>query len=413
VNIAYDKLGRRLAMTRSSGAGTSYAYDGASRLTSLGQDLANTAYDQTITLGYNYASQIASRSGANDAYAFTALTSGTTGSSVNGLNQLTVHGAATITHDAKGNLTSDGSTTFVYDGDRLIEEYNSAGVLLRRYVHGSGADEPLVRYDGSTLRFLHADERGSIIAASQADGSIWNVSVYDEYGVRGIWNDGTFQYTGQVWLGELGLYYYKARFYDPGKGRFMQVDPIGYQGGSNLYEYADSDPVNRRDATGLAPGDLFNTAADAAIDAIRYINARSIKENKEYRGLIRQNTEGKFYATTPKSGQRGQVRVDIVKGAKGDYHTHGDYSRLVQGTLVRTDKQGDTQSSDQFSQDDKALSRRARTATEYEPYKSYLGTPSGQIRQYDPATRQDTPVIIPISAPPRSPVEVKTLIKWR
>jgi hypothetical protein len=76
-------------------------------------------------------------------------------------------------------------------------------VLLRRYVHGSGADEPLVRYDGSTLRFLHADERGSIIATSQADGSIWNVSVYDEYGVRGIWNDGTFQYTGQVWLGEL------------------------------------------------------------------------------------------------------------------------------------------------------------------------------------------------------------------
>ena len=44
-------------------------------------------------------------------------------------------------------------------------------------------------------------------------------------------NTGRFQYTGQVWLPELGMYHYKARIYSPTLGRFMQTDPIGFGGG--------------------------------------------------------------------------------------------------------------------------------------------------------------------------------------
>ncbi|GAA0274173.1 hypothetical protein GCM10009127_13290 [Alteraurantiacibacter aestuarii] len=47
-------------------------------------------------------------------------------------------------------------------------------------------------------------------------------------------NSGRFQYTGQAWLPELGLYYYKARMYSPTPGRFMQTDPIGYADGMNI-----------------------------------------------------------------------------------------------------------------------------------------------------------------------------------
>ncbi|MBD3753996.1 MAG: hypothetical protein IE935_16625, partial [Micrococcales bacterium] len=64
-------------------------------------------------------------------------------------------------------------------------------------------------------------------------------------------NAGRFQYTGQAWLTEAGLYHYRARAYLPQIGRFLQTDPIGYAAGANLYAYVGADPVNWIDPFGL------------------------------------------------------------------------------------------------------------------------------------------------------------------
>jgi RHS repeat-associated protein len=164
-----------------------------------------------------------------------------------------------VTYDSAGRLAQVvGSTTtqYAYDGDQLLAEYNNTGLLQRRYIPGpNGQDDPVAWYEGAGAtdrRWLIADQQGTVVGVTNASGALINGSAntYDEYGVPSVANLGAFQYTGQRWLPDAGLYYYKARVYSPTLGRFMQTDPAGYQSDFNWYTYAGNDPVNRIDPMG-------------------------------------------------------------------------------------------------------------------------------------------------------------------
>ena len=84
----------------------------------------------------------------------------------------------------------------------------------------------------------------------------------------------TYGYTGRE-PDASGLVYYRARYYQPGTGRFASRDPIGLAGGINPYSYVDGNPVTFNDPSGLLASRTWNTGLDYTGKAIDWMGRNS------------------------------------------------------------------------------------------------------------------------------------------
>lgn len=142
-------------------------------------------------------------------------------------------------------------TKYIYDNEDIIAEYDGDNNLTARYLHGPGIDEPVILDKNNNKYYYHTDSLGSVTALTDSNNNIVQSYQYDSFG-NIVNTTGSltqpYTYTGRELDPETGLYYYRARYYDPKIGRFLQEDPVW---GVNLYSYVGNSPLNYIDPYGL------------------------------------------------------------------------------------------------------------------------------------------------------------------
>ena len=154
-----------------------------------------------------------------------------------------------------------GYTRYIYAGQQVEYEADSAGSRTLKYLWGPGTDNlAVVRTASDSAYQVVTDQLGSVRMLVGADSAAaWRASWrYDPYGNL-IDSSGSspvtnfpYRWTGREYDAETGFYYLRARYYDPQAKRFTQEDPIGYGVGTNLYGYVSGHVLNSSDPSGTS-----------------------------------------------------------------------------------------------------------------------------------------------------------------
>lgn len=305
----YDQASRIVGIHYPNGVVHSRVYDGCGRLSSM-----TDVRDSTVLLGYSWTRDA-------DGLPISQNEIGTlpptfdlpaqVNYSYDADNRLTVSTVGTYTHDNNGNLISrtvDGVTInlqydyadrlvrqiagarqigHVYDGDgnriswtigpiarryvldrgrsmsHVLCETTGTGTVLAYYIHGPQLVARIAP-DGSQ-RYYHTDAVGNVAALTDQAGAVTDRYAYEPFGVpagREGSSANPFTYVGGfgVMTEPDGLYFMRARFYDPRTGRFLSKDPVPASLVSpavlQRYQYARGNPNCLLDPSGLFPQDL-------------------------------------------------------------------------------------------------------------------------------------------------------------
>jgi len=215
----------------------------------------------------------------------------------NRLDAATGHEPGQYSYDDNGNIISDGTQTFTYNQNNRLIQVEQGAVTLGEYAY-DGLGRRVKKTVSGTITHFHYDQAGNLIAETNVDGTPLRDIIYQDgervameiYGAQAgtyyflndhlgtprsvidesgqiVWQAAyppfgkaqvltetivnNFRLPGQYFGAETGLHYNYFRYYDPSTGRYLTPDPIGLEGGINLFIYALNNPVNLVDPLGL------------------------------------------------------------------------------------------------------------------------------------------------------------------
>lgn len=277
--FAYDDLDRLVSErvesapfgTNSSTRQMTYAYDLAdNRLRKT--DTATGSVDYTLGLGDRLASFTGGAYDYNPAGCVTSILGSVRSTQAPmalawnaqyQLSSVSTNGAfaESYTWDPLGRrattTTIAGTIRHVYDDVQCIADLDESGSVVRSYVWGPGIDNLLAVRAGGTTYYALTDHQNTVHGFVDATGALVARYVYDAWGnilessvsIPAL-ADNRYLFQGREYSWSTGLYNFRARWYDPATGRWLSKDPIGLDGGMNLYAFCGNDPVGFVDPQG-------------------------------------------------------------------------------------------------------------------------------------------------------------------
>jgi len=294
-----DATGKLTNASEDTGRTLVWNYDGINRLTNESISLAPSGHNGNVSYSLdpvgNRLSDTSSLEGITPgSWSFNADDE-VSGESYDANGNVTAASGKTFAYDSENHLISmnGGAVQMLYDGDgnrvaktvsgvttyylvddlnptgyaQVVEELAANGTVQRQYTYGlQRISQQQMISNVWTPSFYGYDGGGNVRQLTNSAGAVTDSWEYDAYGgffqTQGS-TPNNYLYRGEQYDADLGLYYLRARYYNPNTGRFMSRDPEdGYAkdpASLHKYLYAGGDPINAKDPTGRAI--LFGTGA--------------------------------------------------------------------------------------------------------------------------------------------------------
>jgi RHS repeat-associated protein len=311
----YDAIGNRLSRRTYWGSLFPYAYyqnASGGNTQRLRNDSIST-YDFT----YDAAGNVTGANGVPNYYTWDYA------------NRLTSFSGKTYAYDLFGrtSTTANGSTTrYVGLSGNTVGERNTTTGVATDYVFGPGIDEPLAkRTANGSITYFGVDGLGSVVVSTDPTGAVQSSTGYSPWGETATMPPELFGYTGRETGGP--SWYYRARYYDAVRGRFLSEDPVKHKSGDlNFYRYVSNLPTKYIDPMGLAVSEPRSVPCtncspviqQGARDALRHI-CDSTRTNGRCASVLRRY--GRYDCLRDRCGRagggEGSIPVVCVEGGCG------------------------------------------------------------------------------------------------